>query len=238
MRRSVLRGLFVVLVAPLCLGCVSYGAYQGVQDELERTKAANRHLVDQYNRAVLDAKLAREGQNDTGVDLSVLAEERAKNAALLEELERERADGAKFDPGDIAAIPDAVPTPSGGFSLSANLLFNSGESALKATQLPVLDQVADMLQTKYRGQSVVLEGHTDSDPLNKTQKLYHYNLNLGYQRAYHVFKYLREKHGLPENQFRLETYGSNAPLDESTAATKAGKAQNRRVVFRLAAKRI
>ncbi len=239
MRRSVFRGLVVVMTAPLCVGCVSYGAYTGMQDELERTKSANRHLVDQYNRAVLEAKLAKEAQGVAGgVDPARYQDLQADFVRLQGELAAERQRTQSFDAEDIKGIPGAVEEPGGGIALGANLLFNSGEAALKATQLPALDQVADLLQRKYRGQTIVVEGHTDNEPLKNTKRLYHFNLNLGYQRAYHVFRYLAEKHGLTESKFRIETYGFTKPVDPTNADTPEGKRMNRRVVFRLAGHKI
>lgn len=233
MRRAVLRGLLVALLAPMSVGCVSYGAYRGLEDELERTKAANRHLVDQYNRAVLEAKLANEGRTVDSTDPDELDRVRAENAALRDQLQREVAGRAKFDNEDIGNVPGSKSTPDGGLSLGASLLFNSGEAALKGKQLPVLDQVAQILMSKYRGQVVILRGHTDSDPLLKTKALYQYNLNLAYQRAYHVFKYMREKHGISESRFRIEAFGASSPVSIENANTKEGKSENRRVVFML-----
>jgi flagellar motor protein MotB len=239
MRRAVFRGLLVVMTAPLCVGCVSYGAYKGMQDELERTKSANRHLVDQYNRAVLEAKLATETQGIAGgVDPARYQDLKARFTQIEKELARVRQLNASFDPLDYKEIQGATPAENGGISLGANLLFNSGEAALKATQLPALDQMSDLLQRKYKGQTILIEGHTDNDPLKNTKRLYEFNLNLGYQRAYHVFKYLAEKHGIPESQFRIETYGFTKPVDPSIVDSAEGKRMNRRVVFRLSGHRI
>ncbi len=229
MRRAVLLGLVVVLTASLGVGCVSYGAYKGLQDELERTKSANQGLVDQFNRAVL----ARKAQGVTGgIDPARYEDLQARFAKLQGELAAERERGMEFDREDIEAIEGAS-EEQGGIALRDSLLFNSGEAKLKAGQLPVLDQIADLLQRSYKGQMILIEGHTDNDPLKNTKGLYEFNLNLGYQRAYHVFRYLAEKHRIPDSQFRIETYGFTKPVDPSIADTPEGKRMNRRVVFRL-----
>ena len=50
------RGLVVVCVLPLLVGCVSYGEYNRLKGELELAEQANRQLIDQYNR-LLDRPL-------------------------------------------------------------------------------------------------------------------------------------------------------------------------------------
>ncbi len=51
-------------------------------------------------------------------------------------------------------------------------------------------------------------------------------------------EYLAEKHGIPESQFRIETYGFTKPVDPSIVDSAEGKRMNRRVVFRLSGHRI
>jgi len=239
MRDFVLRALSLAAFLPLTVGCVSYSAYKGVQAELERTRDANRHLVDQYNRAVLEGKRAREGQGMTiaGVDPEAYRDLQARFAALQDQMRGARATDVAIDKADVDAI-DGAEYEEGGIRLGEELLFNSGEAKLKSSQLPVLDQIADLLERRYAGQSIIVEGHTDNVPLVKTLGLFQYNVNLGYQRAYHVFQYLQSKHGIPENQFRLESFGFTKPVDPATADSDTGRRTNRRVVIRLSGHRI
>ena len=235
MRQAILRGLCVVTLLPMGVSCVSYGAYSGLQDELERTQAANRHLVDQYNRAVLDGKINKGGTTIDGIDPQTYQDLQARFAELSRNYEQLKNEQVRIDEGEVNKI-DGAEYEDGGIRLGAGLLFNSGESKLKSTQLAPLDGVADLLQREHPGEMILVEGHTDTDPLKSTLGTYRFNLNLGYQRAYNVFQYLLKKHGFPESRFRIESYGFTKPLDPSTANTKEGKRKNRRVVIRVAGK--
>ena len=136
--------------------------------------------------------------------------------------------------GDIAGI-DGAEVEDGGLSLGAEFLFNSGDSKLKSEEVPVLDEVAKMLKTKYCGQKIIVEGHTDNDPGKETNKDRQYNLKLGFDRASNVFKYLNLKHGIPQDRVAILSYGMSKPLNPETGHTPEGRKKNRRVVFRLSA---
>lgn len=136
--------------------------------------------------------------------------------------------------GDIAGI-DGAEVEDGGLSLGAEFLFNSGDSKLKSEEVPVLDEVAKMLKTKYSGQKIIVEGHTDNDPGKETNKDRQYNLKLGFDRASNVFKYLNLKHGIPQDRVAILSYGMSKPLNPETGHTPEGRKKNRRVVFRLSA---
>jgi flagellar motor protein MotB len=235
MRKHLLPGLVVVCSVQFLTGCVSYSAYRNLQTELDKAKDSNRQLVDQYNQALLQLKAAREGRG--GGDPAALQAAQARVAALERQLEEERRRGARIPKTEIDKIPGAE-EEEGGIRLGESLLFNPGVADLKSSQLPVLDQVADLLQRDYRGETIIVEGHTDNVPLNKTKKLYEWNLQLGFERAKSVFRYLHEKHGIPEKQFRIETYGFSMPLDPSSQDTDEGRRRNRRVVIRLGGKQL
>ena len=136
--------------------------------------------------------------------------------------------------GDIAGI-DGAEVEDGGLSLGAEFLFNSGDSKLKSEELPVLDEVAKMLKTKYSGQKIIVEGHTDNEPGKETNEDRQYNLKLGFDRARNVFKYLNLKHGIPQDRVAIFSYGMSKPLSPETGHTPEGRKKNRRVVFRLSA---
>ena len=227
MRRLVVRGLVVVCVLPLLVGCVSYGEYNRLNGELELAEQANRQLIDQYNRFLVKT-------NRQAADGTISEEEHkaalAQLAALREQLKNQ--EGASFAKEDL---PDGAKIEEGGISLGSGLLFNSGMASLKkATHFPALDQLAGSLKGKYSDYNIIIEGHTDNEPLKQTKKLYEYNLKLGFERATNVFKYLNLKHGIPEGRVTIFSYGMSKPLNPDTASTKEGRRDNRRVVFRLA----
>ena len=140
-----------------------------------------------------------------------------------------------ISPGDIARIEGAE-VEDGGLSLGARFLFNSGEAGLKSEQLPVLDEVAKMLNTKYSGQKIIVEGHTDNESVEQATGAGEYNLQLGFERATNVFKYLNLKHGISQDRVAIFSYGTSKPLlNLETGHSPEGRKKNRRVVFRLSA---
>jgi chemotaxis protein MotB len=227
------RGVVGVLVVPLLCGCVSYEEYRGIQDELSRSKRNNNDLITQYQKDLLYRQKTRKEFSSRDGELQTEMEE-LKNQLLVMESKKEeleKVDGRDFEKEDL---PAGAKIESGGISLGSNLLFRSGQARLKTHQFPSLDQVARLLKGKYSSYEVLIEGHTDNEPLKSTRQLFGgYNIVLGYERASNVFRYLSKKHGIPENRFQVMSYGLSRPLNPAIASTSQGRSENRRVVFRL-----
>ena len=85
------------------------------------------------------------------------------------------------------------------------------------------------------GQKIIVEGHTDNEPLEQVAGASEYNLKLGFERATNVFKYLNLKHGIPQERVAIFSYGTSKPLSPETGHSPAERKKNRRVVFRLSA---
>ena len=226
------RGVVGVLVIPFVCGCVSYEEHSSLQEELSRSKRNNGDLITQYQRDLLYRQETRKETSSRERGLQAELKD-LKEQFLLVESKKEKvetADGRSFEREDL---PAGAKIESGGISLGSSLLFNSGQAKLKTHQFPSLDQVAKLLKGKYSSYEVLIEGHTDNEPLKSTRKLFECNLGLGYQRASNVFMYLSKKHGLPENRFQVMSYGMSRPLNPAIASTSRGRHENRRVVFRL-----
>jgi peptidoglycan-associated lipoprotein len=72
-----------------------------------------------------------------------------------------------------------------------------------------------------------VEGHTDSVGDAKA------NERLGMERAEQVKRYLYETHKVPLHKINVISYGETKPA--ATNKTKAGRAENRRIVVRVLA---
>jgi flagellar motor protein MotB len=106
-------------------------------------------------------------------------------------------------------------------------LFDPGKATLKPGATKVLDQVAASVRRSYPGQLIGIEGHTDADPIRKSN--WKDNHELSYQRGKAVFDYLSSRGGIPANQLYVAAYGPNNPIASNSSS--GGKAQNRRVEF-------
>lgn len=106
-------------------------------------------------------------------------------------------------------------------SLGDVALFGPGDTRLKVSALPALDQVARLLLQNPH--PVQIEGHTDDRAGVKPSK----NWMLSTERAVTVLSYLVEEHGYPPQRLAASGYGPYHPLADNK--TEEGRAQNRRV---------
>jgi flagellar motor protein MotB len=100
--------------------------------------------------------------------------------------------------------------------------FDSGSTVLKDGSHKVLRSVAGVLKSRFSGNRIYVEGHTDSDPLNKTKDKYRDNVELSSERADAVRRYLIQQ-GVPESSLVVVGFGQHDPRDPKS------KARNRRV---------
>lgn len=103
------------------------------------------------------------------------------------------------------------------------MLFNAGSAIIKPEMLPVLDKVAKEL--KNLDKKVIIEGHTDSTPINTAQ--YPTNWELSTARATNIIKYLITEKELNPQKMSAVGYGEYKPIAPNT--TYEGKTLNRRV---------
>lgn len=228
------RTVVGVLAVPFLCGCVSYEEYRSLQDDLSRSKRNTNDIITQYQRDLVHRRKSQ--KENSSRDEALRAEVAAmKNQRVLDNKKEEREapeapGGRSFEKEDL---PTGAKIESGGLSLGSGLLFQPGQASLKKHQLASLDQVGNLLKGKYASYEVLIEGHTDNQPLRSTRQLFEYNMVLGTARASNVFKYLSKRHSIPEKRFQIMSYGMSRPLNEQSASTEQGRRENRRVVFRL-----
>jgi large repetitive protein len=90
---------------------------------------------------------------------------------------------------------------------------------------PLLDNVAEVIKQHTEIPAIFVEGHTDSDGKDA------YNLDLSDRRAKSVMRYLLDRGGVDGSRLKAQGFGETKPID--TNSTAAGKANNRRVEFRI-----
>jgi flagellar motor protein MotB len=100
--------------------------------------------------------------------------------------------------------------------IPGDVLFDSGKATLKTSSQRSLDKIAGVLQSQYAGNAVRVEGHTDTDPIRKSN--WPSNQALSEARAAAVQKYLASRGVSRATAVGL---GSSQP--------KATKAASRRV---------
>jgi outer membrane protein OmpA-like peptidoglycan-associated protein len=90
-----------------------------------------------------------------------------------------------------------------------------------------LDQIIEQLKANPNGGYIEIEGHTDNVGPKDV------NYKVGLERAEAVKRYLYEHHQIPLHKINVISYGEDNPIAPNK--TKAGRAQNRRVVVKVLA---
>lgn len=156
--------------------------------------------------------------------LTNMEEEKMKQSEeLAEKIEESLAEGMMQEKIDVEFNANCVI-----LSLSGAFLFDSGQAELKAEALPVLDKIGVIL-AKYADNTVEIEGHTDSVPLNGGR--YENNDVLSSYRALAVFNYLKDNAAIDPGVMKHTGRGEYMPVADNS--TPEGRAKNRRVEIKI-----
>ena len=110
-----------------------------------------------------------------------------------------------------------------GIASTTAILFDFDSDKLKPSAKPILNEVSSYLKTTS-GIKIAVQGHCDNVGGNE------YNLNLSKRRAKSVRQYLVDQ-GIEADRLKSEGYGYTRPV--ASNKTAAGRAKNRRVVFKV-----
>lgn len=113
-------------------------------------------------------------------------------------------------------------------TLNGALLFESGKANINEDAYAVLDQVAIILE-RYSESNIVIEGHTDSVPINSAT--FPSNNELSDARALAVFYYIIDHSNLDPAYITHAGRGEYCPVADNT--TPEGRALNRRVEIKI-----
>ena len=102
-------------------------------------------------------------------------------------------------------------------TVASDVLFDSGRTSLKKNAKRSLDQVADVLRTRYNGRQVQVIGHTDTDPIRKSG--YKSNYHLGFERGYSVRDYLISR-GVNSEMVSISSFGPDDSLDTKSRSRR------------------
>lgn len=198
-----------ILAIAVLSGCTNYRQrYEYLNVEHENLKGRYQKL--QQEKGQLSDRVAQDQQT---------IEELTKQLEAM----KQRPSAAGFGDLPVSVSPDAGTIT---VTLSNALLFDSGKATLKNSTIKELDQIISVLKQKYAGKKIMVVGHTDSDPIQKTKDLWKDNWELSTERALSVTRYLAER-GIPEANIMAAGCGPARPVAPNTTA--AGKAKNRRV---------
>lgn len=132
--------------------------------------------------------------------------------------------GVADNHGCPAKTPQLVVLKKGQLEILESVHFATNKDVILPRSFPLLDNVAQVLKDHPEIERVLIEGHTDSQG-----RLAH-NLDLSDRRAKAVRQHLVAK-GIDAKRLEARGFGPNRPIADN--ATKAGRAKNRRVEFKV-----
>lgn len=118
-------------------------------------------------------------------------------------------------------------------SFASQYLFDSGSADLKENIRPILEQITNVIKTlKYNNFSIVVEGHTDNQPIHTDR--FPSNWELSGSRSAALVRAL-SSYGIPDNQLKSVGCADTKPVapncDKNGNPIPQNQAANRRVVM-------
>lgn len=145
----------------------------------------------------------------------------AENAQLAAGLESMRGGAGGGNTGFENINGATVSRGAGGsivVAVAGDVLFDSGKAELKNSSRQSLDRIAQVINGQYAGQTVRVEGYTDSDPIRRST--WRSNEHLSAERALAVEQHLVSR-GVNNDRIYSAAFGPAAP--------RSTKDQSRRV---------
>ena len=176
-----------------------------------------QELADQLGASQEEIKELQESIENLEAEKMKLSEE------LAEKIEESLAENFMSDQVDASFDANCVI-----LSLNGAFLFDSGKADLKTEAKPILNKIGKILN-RYADNTVEIEGHTDSVPLNGGR--YENNDVLSSYRALAVFNYLKDNASIDPGIMKHSGRGEYMPIADNS--TPEGRAKNRRVEIKI-----
>ncbi|MBW8713680.1 MAG: OmpA family protein [Acidobacteria bacterium] len=197
------------------------------------TKKMVRTQVGEVNGKVETlSKSVEETQERTRANEGRIAEVDTKAQAAGQRADQagKRADEARAAADAVNARADSLERASKRLVYEVTLSEDKGGFKFGKTTMPDeakadIDQLVQQLKANPNGAYIEIEGHTDNTGSKDL------NYKLGLERAEAVKRYLYEQHQVPLHRISVISYGEEKPIAPNK--TKAGRAQNRRVVIKV-----
>jgi len=216
----------LIVAVPIAL-LVAGGSTACASKKFVPTSVGEVHdKVDSMGKSI-EATQERTRQNEG----RIAAVDQKADQAAQSALQANSAAGEARNAADAAAsMADAVDKASRRLVYEVVLSEDEGNFKFGKATLPdeaksKLDEMITQLKADPKGAYFEIEGHTDSIGNKKL------NERIGLDRAEAVKRYLYEQHQIPLHKMNVISYGEEKPIAPNK--TRAGRAQNRRVVIRV-----
>jgi outer membrane protein OmpA-like peptidoglycan-associated protein len=224
------RMLFLVPVAAIAVG----GSTACATKKFVRTSVGQvNDKVDSLGRSVEETQ-ERTRQNEGKIaevdQKAAAADQKAQGAQSAADRANAAAQQAANTANSAVARTEELDKASKRLVFEVVLSEDQGNFKFGKKDLPdeakaKLDEMMQQIKADPKGAFFEIAGYTDSIGGKD------YNEKLGLERAEAVKRYLYESHQIPLHKMNVISYGEENPVAENK--TKAGRAQNRRVVIRV-----
>ncbi|ARN56217.1 OmpA/MotB family protein [Sedimentisphaera salicampi] len=215
--KSALLKLSVLAVAAMVLtGCTDWKKkYEGLNVQYE-------NLQGRYDNCMSSLDEATAAKSSLSSELQSKENEIAELQSKIEDLNQTPEDATGF--GEDYEVEFDADKGTITVTLQNTILFAPGKASLKSARNADLNHIYSVIQSEYAGKEIDVVGHTDSDPIRKSD--WDDNWELSAQRALSVLRYLTDQ-GIPDSKIRAVACGESRPV--ASNATASGKQKNRRV---------
>lgn len=213
---------------------------KGADKEKTKAKASE---IDELKKKIAEleneVKSLGDQNNEKAAEIAKLKEELEQKEKELAELKN----GADAKDKEIAALKAELEKmkvemqdsqKAFSFSLLEGCLFISGSDELTSQGKTILDQVSELIKQKYPDREILVQGHTDNDPIQYST--WKSNWELGSARSLAVLHYLVGEKNVDPSKISASTCGEFRPVADNS--TKENKAQNRRSIILVLPKNI
>jgi flagellar motor protein MotB len=193
-----------------------------VGDAIDENQTRKREQEMQAQIGALQGELAGRDRDVASIRGELAGKDRAV-VDMQAELERLRAElGGQRPEVKVESVNGTIR-----FTILDEVLFDSGKADLKKEGLATLDSVLKVTERDFPGRLLVVEGHTDADPIKHSAWKSNWELSAG--RSLAVVHYLVEKKGVGPERVSAQAFGQYRPVAPND--TTANKRQNRRAVI-------
>jgi len=195
--------------------------------EKDKLHSANEALAKQNEEmATRNAEIAR----NNAAQVAAMNQKLTDMDALLKELNTKGTvvkSGQGVKDGDDLSL-DRRDDGTIHITVASTVLFDSGAADLKSSASPMLSKVCQTLKTRFPGNYIRVEGHTDATPVVRNKNKFADNMALSIARSRAVYDFMIKSGGITASKMYTAGYGQFQPLvhPERTAADRS---KNRRV---------
>ena len=119
-------------------------------------------------------------------------------------------------------------------TVRGHALFDPDETQLTPAGEEILGKIASVLSRDLSGYRVLIEGHTDNQPVEDAEGTTNWEYSIG--RAVTILHYFVENQDLAPERFGVAGYAEYHPVDSN--ATEEGRDRNRRVEIVIAPQKV